>query len=98
MVSLRPAVSGKRGTVCDALSKGARLRRPLDIQGGMNQVTNPDRQAIVDQALEHLRLAIDLCDAIGETVPACHLQMGFDMLQGYEAAHLGQPIAAGRAH
>ncbi|QAY79050.1 hypothetical protein [Sphingosinicella sp. BN140058] len=64
----------------------------------MNQATNPDRQAIVDQALEHLRQAIELCDAIGETVPACHLQMGLDMLQGYEAAHVGRPLAAGRAH
>jgi hypothetical protein len=60
--------------------------------------TKMDRQAIVDQALEHIRQAIELCDSIGETMPACHLQLGLDMLQGYDAAHLGQPIVAGRAH
>jgi hypothetical protein len=64
----------------------------------MEEATKMDRKAIVDQALDHLRRAIDLCDSIGETMPACHLQLGLDLLQGYDAAHLGEPIAAGRAH
>lgn len=64
----------------------------------MEETTKMDRQAIVDEALEHLRLAIELCDSIGETMPACHLQLGLDILQGYDAAHIGKPLAAGRAH
>jgi len=38
-------------------------------------------------ALEHIAPATGICDAIGESLVACHLQPGFDLPKsGFEAA------------
>ena len=47
----------------------------------MEQAGEPERQAILDRAAGHVRGAIALCDALGEGMPACHLQHGLDMIR-----------------
>jgi len=40
-----------------------------------------DRQ----EALSHIREAIALCDRLGESMVACHLQLGADLLEARAA-------------
>ena len=45
-------------------------------------------------ALEHIAAATGICDAIGESLVACHLQPGVDLLRsGFEEAALPQAPA-----
>jgi hypothetical protein len=39
-----------------------------------------ERLTVRQQALWHISHAIDLCELANETVPACHLQLGADLL------------------
>jgi hypothetical protein len=39
------------------------------------------RQRALDLAREHVRAALELCDAFGEWTAACHLQLGVDLIE-----------------
>ena len=64
----------------------------------MDEQTKPNRQALLEEALGHVRSAIDLCDRLGEALPACYLQHGLDVLQVCDASDVGPNRVAGRAH
>lgn len=38
------------------------------------------RAELLAEAIEHVRGALELCDALGEHTAACHLQFGNDLL------------------
>ena len=63
----------------------------------MDQASKPDRNAILEEAREHVRNALALCDSIGESAPACYLQHGLDLLESEDPSYVWKCIA-GRTH
>jgi hypothetical protein len=64
----------------------------------MDHVTKSEKQALLEQARVHLREALALCDQAGQSVAACHLQHGLDLLENEELPHVVHQRLVGRAH
>ncbi|MBC9031953.1 hypothetical protein IAG41_06075 [Sphingomonas sp. JC676] len=55
----------------------------------MRRITEVERKAIRRCAIECVESALRLCDEAGDGSPACHLQLGLDMLLALERGENG---------
>jgi hypothetical protein len=55
----------------------------------MRRITEVERKAIRRCAIECIESALRLCDEAGDSGPACHLQLGLDMLTALERGDAG---------
>lgn len=55
----------------------------------MRRITEVERKAIRRCAIECVESALRLCDEAGDSAPACHLQLGLDMLAALERGDQG---------
>jgi hypothetical protein len=61
----------------------------------MRRITEVERRAIRRCAIECIESALRLCDEAGDSGPACHLQLGLDMLTALERGNEGFSASPG---